>query len=75
MSTTPETAKRDLLSRIESALAHEDVSAEAIVDLIIRTGWQPRPLPDPNSDYLEGVLADGTRVPIEIRHASFARTP
>jgi hypothetical protein len=74
MSTTPEGAKRALLDQIEAALAHEEVSAAAIVDLIIRTGWQPRPVPDPNSDYLEGRLRDGTHVPIEIRHGLFART-
>jgi hypothetical protein len=69
MSTPPEVARRDLLELIEAALGHEDVSAAAVVDLVIRSGWQPRPLPDPNSSYLDGRLRDGTRVAIEIRHA------
>ncbi|MGT2425571.1 hypothetical protein [Amnibacterium kyonggiense] len=68
MSTTPMTARRQLQAEIESAVRAE-ASAADIVDLIIRAGWQPRPLPDPNSEYLEGVLASGERVPIEIRHA------
>ncbi|GAA2750553.1 hypothetical protein [Amnibacterium kyonggiense] len=68
MSTTPMTARRQLQAEIESAV-REQATAAQIVDLIIRAGWQPRPLPDPNSEYLEGVLANGVRVPIEIRHA------
>lgn len=72
MSTTPASAKRDLLKQIEAAL-ETSPSGQNLVDLIIRSGWQPRPTPDPNSDYLEGVLLDGTRVPIEIRHRQFSR--
>lgn len=62
------TARRQLQTEIESALDSQASAAE-IVELVIRSGWQPRPLPDPNSEYLEGVLANGERVPIEIRHA------
>ena len=62
------TARRQLQVEIETAMANQ-ASASAVVDLIIRSGWQPRPMPDPNSEYLEGVLANGARVPIEIRHA------
>ncbi|WP_147392020.1 hypothetical protein [Amnibacterium setariae] len=72
MSTTPLSAKHHLASEITSALG-EGASAQDIVELIVRCGWQPRPVPDPNSEYLEGVLEDGTRVPIEIRHASLTR--
>jgi hypothetical protein len=68
MSTTPMTARRQLQVEIEAAMA-DQASASELVDLIIRSGWQPRPMPDPNSEYLEGVLANGARVPIEIRHA------
>ena len=56
---------------ISTALA-QGASGRDIVELVVRSGWQPRPVPDPNSDYLEGVLDDGSRVPIEIRHASFS---
>lgn len=62
------TARRQLQVEIETALTNE-ASASELVDLIIRSGWQPRPMPDPNSEYLEGVLANGVRVPIEIRRA------
>jgi hypothetical protein len=72
MSTTPMTARRQLQVEIETAMTNQ-ASASEVVDLIIRSGWQPRPMPDPNSDYLEGVLANGARVPIEIRHAMAAR--
>jgi hypothetical protein len=73
MSTTPLSAKHHLKSQIDTALG-EGASSDDIVELIIRCGWQPRPNPDPNSEYLEGVLDNGTRVPIEIRHASLSRT-
>lgn len=73
MSTTPLSAKHHLKSEIETALS-EGASSDDIVELIVRCGWQPRPTPDPNSEYLEGVLDNGTRVPIEIRHASLSRT-
>jgi hypothetical protein len=72
MSTTPMTARRELQVEIETALAKR-ASASELVDLIIRSGWQPRPMPDPNAEYLEGVLANGVRVPIEIRHAMAAQ--
>ena len=62
------TARRQLQTEIESAIGKQASAAE-IVDLVIRSGWQPRPMPDPNSEYLEGVLANGARVPIEIRHS------
>lgn len=61
------TAKHDLMIEIEAALGEHATSID-LVELVIRSGWQPRPIPDPDSDHLEGVLADGTRVPIEIRH-------
>ena len=69
---TPLTARQALLRAVDDAL-DAGASGEDLVDLIIRSGWQPRPLPDPNSDYLEGVLDDGTRVPIEIRHGRLSR--
>jgi hypothetical protein len=73
MSTTPLSAKHHLRSEIDAALG-EGASSDDIVELVVRCGWQPRPIPDPNSEYLEGVLENGTRVPIEIRHASLSRT-
>lgn len=72
MSTTPLSAKQHLKSELEAALV-EGATGDEIVDLIIRCGWQPRPIPDPNSEYLEGVLDNGTRVPIEIRHGHLTR--
>jgi hypothetical protein len=62
----PGTAKQHLIRELEAALAGQ-ASAADLVELVIRSGWQPRPVPDPDSEYLEGVLADGRRVPIEIR--------
>jgi len=62
------TARQYLIQEVAAALG-EGADGEDVVDLVIRTGWQPRPLPDPHSDHLEGVLADGRRVPIEIRRA------
>jgi hypothetical protein len=72
MSTTPSSAKQHLASEIAAALG-EGASATDVVEVIVRSGWQPRPVPDPNSDYLQGVLHDGRLVPIEIRHASLSR--
>ncbi len=66
-------ARRQLQAEIESAMSKQASAAE-IVELVIRSGWQPRPLPDPNSEYLEGVLANGARVPIEIRHSMAAHS-
>ena len=64
-------AKHHLAGEIEDALGN-GATGKDIVELVIRCGWQPRPMPDPNSDYLEGVLQNGTRVPIEIRHAALS---
>ncbi len=72
MSSTPLTARQSLLREIEAAL-DEHASGEDLVELVIRSGWQPRPVPDPDSEYLEGVLENGKRVPIEIRHARYSR--
>ena len=72
MSTTPLTARNRLIQAIDAAIGDGATGAE-VVDLVIRSGWQPRPLPDPNSEFLEGRLADGSRVPIEIRHALLSR--
>ncbi|WP_375386872.1 hypothetical protein [uncultured Amnibacterium sp.] len=72
MSTTPSSAKQHLLTEIESAL-EAGASGRDLMELVIRCGWQPRPVPDPNSEYLEGRLDDGTRVPIEIRHGLLSR--
>lgn len=72
MDSSPLTARQALLREIESAL-EEGTAADQLVELIIRSGWQPRPVPDPNSEYLEGVLQNGTRVPIEIRHGRLSR--
>ena len=68
MDTAIGTAKHDLMVEIEAALGEHATSID-LVELVIRSGWQPRPIPDPNSEHLDGVLADGTRVPIEIRHS------
>lgn len=69
MSTTPTSAKQHLASEISTALGG-GASARDILELIVRSGWQPRPVPDPHSDHLEGVLDDGRRVSIEIRYAT-----
>lgn len=66
------TARDYLVQEIAAALG-EGSSAEELVDVIIRTGWQPRPVPNPNADYLEGVLDNGKRVPIEILHGALRR--
>lgn len=66
------TARRYLVQEIAAAL-HDGLSAEQLVDVVIRTGWQPRPVPNPNSDYLEGLLDNGKRVPIEIHHGVLSR--
>lgn len=68
MDTAIGTAKHDLMVEIEAALG-EQASSMDLVELVIRCGWQPRPMPDPDSDYLDGLLADGTHVPIEIRRS------
>lgn len=72
MTSTPLSARQALIQEIAAALG-EGASGADLVELVIRSGWQPRPTPDPNSDYLEGVLDDGRRVPIEIRRARFSR--
>ena len=72
MSTTPSSAKQHLALEITTAL-REGATGRDIVELVVRSGWQPRPVPDPNSEYLEGVLDDGRRVPIEIRRAAMSR--
>jgi hypothetical protein len=72
MSATPLSARQHLLQEIDAALG-EGAKGEDLVELIIRCGWQPRPLPDPDSEYIEGLLQDGRRVPIEIRHSSLTR--
>lgn len=72
MSTTPMTPRQILGQEISNAL-RSGASGPDLVELVIRSGWQPRPVPDPNTDYLEGVLESGRRVPIEIRHAVFSR--
>jgi hypothetical protein len=72
MDATPLTARQTLLREIDDALG-QGASGSDLVELIIRSGWQPRPAPDPNSEYLEGVLDNGRRVPIEIRRSRFSR--
>jgi hypothetical protein len=72
MSTTSLSAKQHLKAELGAALSR-GAGVDEIVDLVIRCGWQPRPTPDPNSEYLEGRLENGARVPIEIRHANLAR--
>ena len=69
MSTTPLSAKQHLATEITTALSG-GATGHDIVELIVRSGWQPRPVPDPHSDYLEGMLDDGRRIPIEIRHST-----
>jgi hypothetical protein len=71
MSTTPLSAKQHLATEITTALG-EGATGKDIVELVVRSGWQPRPVPDPNSEYLEGVLEDGRRIPIEIRRSSLS---
>jgi hypothetical protein len=71
MSTTPLSEKQHLAAEIASAL-HVGATGQDVVELVVRSGWQPRPVPDPDSDHLEGLLDDGTRVRIEIRHASLS---
>ncbi len=66
------TDKRRLLDAFESAM-HERATARDLVEIVIGTGWQPRPEPHPDSEHLEGVLANGARVPIEIRRAAVGR--
>jgi hypothetical protein len=66
------TARQRLLQEITSSM-EAGASGDDLVELIIRHGWQPRPVPNPNSDYLEGVLDSGRRVPIEIQHPAFSR--
>lgn len=68
MTSPPSTSKTDLLMQVEAALG-DRASGVDIVELVIRCGWLPRLPPEPDSDYLEGVLADGTTVPVQIRHA------
>jgi len=72
MESSPLTARQALLREVDAALG-EGAAGEQLVELIIRSGWQPRPTPDPNSEYLEGVLENGRRVPIEIRHGRLSR--
>lgn len=60
------------MQEVAAALA-DGASGAAIIELLIRTGWQPGPTMDPNSDHLQGVLDSGRTVPIEIRHSQLGR--
>ena len=66
---------RQLLGQEIGNALQTGASGTDLTELVIRAGWQPRPVParNPNSDYLDGVLDSGKRVPIEIRHATFSR--
>lgn len=61
---------RQILGQEISNALRGGASGADLTELVIRAGWQPRPIPEanPNSDYLDGVLDSGKRVPIEIRH-------
>lgn len=72
MTTTPRGDQQRLQAELDRALDSRPSGAD-LVELVISAGWQPRPTPDSNSDYLDGLLADGTRVQVEIRHASVRR--
>jgi hypothetical protein len=72
VTSTPLTARQTLLREIDAAMGG-GASGDDLVELIIRSGWQPRPLADPDSEYLEGVLDSGRRVPIEIRRGRLSR--
>jgi hypothetical protein len=72
VTSTPLTARQDLLRELDAAL-EEGASGDDLLELIIRSGWQPRPVPNPNSAYLEGVLESGRRISIEIRHGRLTR--
>lgn len=72
MTGNATTARQRLAREVGAALA-EGATAEGIVDLVIRSGWQPRPIPDPDSDHVEGLLDNGQRVLIEIRHGALSR--
>ena len=69
VSTDIAEARRTLGTAIDAAL-RAGASGPDLVELLISTGWQRRPEPDPRSDFLEGVLDSGRRVPIEIRHGA-----
>ncbi|WP_375387158.1 hypothetical protein [uncultured Amnibacterium sp.] len=72
MTTTSLRDRQRLQEELERVL-EERPTGRDLVDLVIRAGRQARPLPDPNSELLGGVLEDGRRVPIEIRRASRRR--
>jgi hypothetical protein len=67
---------RQILGQEISNALRTGASGTDLTELVIRVGWQPRPVPAPGpiSDHLEGVLHSGRRVPIEIRHAPSNRT-
>lgn len=67
-----EGAQQSLVRRI-ATLQQGGASAEALVDLVVRSGWQPRVEPATGSDYVEGVLDSGKRVRIEIRRGRLGR--
>lgn len=67
VQTESPTPRELLTSRVAESIRAGASSAE-ILDLIIRDGWQPGPDRDPNSDYFEGILDSGRRVPIEVHH-------
>ena len=66
---------RQVLGQEISNALRTGTSGNDLTELVIRAGWQARPVParNPNSDYLDGVLDSGRRVPIEIRHATSSR--
>jgi len=74
VSNAPMTPRQVLGQEIANAL-RTGASGIDLTELVIRAGWQPRPVParNPNSEYLDGVLDSGRRVPIEIRHAKSNR--
>lgn len=70
MSIVTPSSRQVLGQEISNAL-RSGASGPDLAELVIRSGWQPRPVPasDPDTDHLEGVLESGRRVSIEIRHA------
>jgi hypothetical protein len=74
VSNAPMTPRQVLGQEIANAL-RTGASGSDLTELVIRAGWQARPIParNPNSDYLDGVLDSGKRVPIEIHYSRFQR--
>ncbi|TDS79494.1 hypothetical protein [Amnibacterium kyonggiense] len=73
MDAAPTLEQRLLMQEISAAL-HSGANGADLADLVIRTGWQTRTVSDPSAVVLQGVLASGRRVPIEIRPSTRRRS-